>query len=111
MGISNSTVFTHQYREGEDGNLYTWDAKKRRYVICSVPRGKPLQLKSEGQVGGTHYKKFKIEPGFFCQHNSLPHFESNVIKYVCRHTFKDGVKDIDKAIDYLNKIKELYYGD
>lgn len=63
------------------------------------------------QEGGEHYKKYAIQPTVFCHVNKIPSIESNVIKYVMRHRDKNGVKDIDKAIHYLNILKELEYGE
>ena len=61
------------------------------------------------QVGGNHYKNFKIEPLEFCQVNKLDYCESNVIKYVCRWKHKgDPIENLDKAIHNLELLKELY---
>lgn len=64
---------------------------------------------SERQVGGTHYKQFAIEPGYFCEINHLNYMESNAIKYICRHRLKNGAEDIDKAIHCLELLKEWIY--
>lgn len=63
------------------------------------------------QVGGEHYKNFKIQPIEFCHANKLGVIESNVVKYVCRHTTKGGKEDIEKAIHYLKLLLQLEYGD
>lgn len=63
------------------------------------------------QVGGGHYKRFVIQPVEFCQKNKLGYCESNVIKYVVRHQFKNGVEDIKKAIHYLELLLQLEYPD
>jgi len=34
----------------------------------------------------------------------------NAFKYIWRHSKKNGIEDIEKAIWYLNKYKELYAG-
>jgi hypothetical protein len=62
------------------------------------------------QEGGSHYKDMAIQPVTFIVKNNIPFLEGNVIKYVCRHASKNGVQDIDKAIHYLQLIKELQYG-
>ena len=41
--------------------------------------------------------------------NNIPYAEGNVIKYVLRHDMKGGAEDIDKAIRYLEMIKEEKY--
>lgn len=60
------------------------------------------------QEGGSHYK-MPIQPIAFVHANNIPFIEGNVIKYVCRHKFKNGAQDIKKAIHYLNLLLELEY--
>lgn len=50
-----------------------------------------------------HYTRFKIQPIVFIRENDLPFWVGNIIKYVCRHDAKDGLKDLKKARDYLDK--------
>jgi hypothetical protein len=64
---------------------------------------------SHKQVGGDHYKDFPIQPIKFVVANDLGFCESNAIKYICRHHAKGGVQDIDKAIHYLELLKEHKY--
>ena len=59
------------------------------------------------QVGGSHYKKFKIQPAEFCHVNGIPYIESTVIKYICRWRDKGGFQDLDKAIHFIELLKEL----
>ena len=40
------------------------------------------------QHGGSHYKKFKIQPAEFINENQLLFAEGNAIKYICRHSAK-----------------------
>lgn len=63
----------------------------------------------QSQVGGSHYLDFEIQPVEFCQRNGLGHCESAVVKYICRHKLKNGVEDLLKAKDYIDKIIELQY--
>lgn len=59
------------------------------------------------QVGGDHYKGMTIQPLEFSYKNNLNVFQSNVVKYTCRAPLKgDTIKDIDKAIHYLQMWKE-----
>jgi hypothetical protein len=62
------------------------------------------------QVGGNHYKDFKIEPIEFIMANNIGYCEGNIIKYVCRHAAKGGLQDLDKVIHYVELLKELKYG-
>lgn len=59
------------------------------------------------QVGGNHYKKFKIQPVEFCHVNNIPYMEATAIKYLCRWRDKGGIADLDKAIHFIELLKEL----
>ena len=61
------------------------------------------------QHGGSHYKKFKIQPAEFINENKLLFAEGNAIKYICRHSVKGKEEDIKKAIHYLEMILERDY--
>ena len=61
------------------------------------------------QVGGSHYMYMKIQPAEFINKNKLLFAEGNAIKYICRHSSKGGIEDIDKAIHYLEMVKERDY--
>lgn len=59
------------------------------------------------QVGGNHYKKFKIQPAEFCYVNQIPYLEATAIKYLCRWKDKGGLDDLDKAIHFIELLKEF----
>ena len=61
------------------------------------------------QIAGSHYINFKIQPSKFVNDNKLLFAEGNAIKYICRHSVKGKKQDIEKAIHYLEMIKERDY--
>lgn len=61
------------------------------------------------QEGGSHYKKYKIQPIEFCHANKIPSLESSIIKYVVRHKDKGGLEDLKKAKHILDILIELEY--
>lgn len=61
------------------------------------------------QVGGNHYKDFKIQPVVFITENNLPFLEGNIIKRVCRHQNKNGAEDLLKVIHEAKLILRLVY--
>ena len=63
------------------------------------------------QVGGNHYKQFKIQPMQFALENKLDAAQQNVIKYIMRHSFKNGKQDLEKAKHYIDLMIEFYYGE
>ena len=52
------------------------------------------------QVGGNHYKDFRIQPYEFISKNNLSFFQGNVVKYVCRYISKNKIEDLQKIIHY-----------
>jgi hypothetical protein len=62
------------------------------------------------QVGGNHYKGFKIQPAYFATVNDLGFLQGCIVKRICRYD-KDGgegIKDLEKIkheIDLLIYIK------
>ena len=63
------------------------------------------------QIGGTHYKKMKIQPSKFVIENKLLFPEGNVIKYILRHQDKGGKQDLLKAKHFIEMIIERDYSE
>jgi len=61
------------------------------------------------QIGGVHYKKFKIQPSKFVIENELLYPEGCVIKYIIRHRLKNGKEDLLKAKHFIDMIIERDY--
>ena len=61
------------------------------------------------QIGGSHYRNFRIQPSKFINDNKLLFAEGNAIKYICRHTHKGGKQDLEKAKHYIDMIIERDY--
>lgn len=64
---------------------------------------------TDNQVGGNHYKNFKIQPLEFTMKNNLDFIQGNIIKYACRHKDKNGIEDLKKVIHYAQLAMELQY--
>jgi len=61
------------------------------------------------QIGGSHYKDMVLQPSEFINKNKLQFAEGNAIKYICRHTNKGEVQDLEKAKHYIDMIIERDY--
>ena len=59
------------------------------------------------QVGGNHYKMFKIQPVEFIHANNLGFIEGSIIKYACRWREKGGIQDLEKVKHYAELLIEL----
>ena len=75
---------------------------------------KPCALKevaNDNVYKPKHYMQYKIEPITFIMENQLPFAMGNVIKYVMRYKFKNGLEDLKKARRYIDMIIEQEYPD
>ena len=61
------------------------------------------------QIGGSHYQKYKIQPSKFVIENKLLYPEGCAIKYIVRHSDKGKKQDLEKAIHFIEMIKERDY--
>tara|TARA_R110002167_G_scaffold286450_1_gene491392 strand:- start:831 stop:1202 length:372 start_codon:yes stop_codon:yes gene_type:complete len=86
------------------------------YYQCSTELGHIIELDDEllnngytkikdiKQIGGNHYSKLGIEPYEYSIKNDLNCYQFNVIKYVTRYKDKNGIEDLKKAINTLEKL-------
>ena len=74
---------------------------------------KVLNLSSsyDKQIGGSHYQGMSIQPSQFVIENKMLFPEGSAIKYICRHSKKDGKQDLLKAIHFIEMIIERDYSD
>lgn len=100
------------FNDGETINEYL----KRSEAKIVWQRSNPVdsEPKSENpwdtQVGGDHYKHYKIQPMQFALENNLNPLQHSVIKYVMRHQEKNGKQDLEKAKHYIDLMISHYYG-
>ena len=64
------------------------------------------KIEETKQIGGNHYSKLAIEPYEYSVKNELNCYQFNVVKYVTRYKDKNGVEDLKKAIQTLQKLIE-----
>jgi hypothetical protein len=64
----------------------------------------------EEQVGGDHYKSWKMQPFEFFWLNQLPFHKADIIKRIMRYDLPGGKEgeDLDKAIHECQMIKQLH---
>jgi len=67
---------------------------------------------NQKQVGGTHYKDMKLEPWDIADtwpiEQQIGVYRHGALKYIMRMGSKDdSLQEIDKAIHYLEKLKEV----
>ena len=59
------------------------------------------------QVGGNHYHQMAYQPLSFIMELGLNFCEGNIVKYVARYKFKNGLQDLKKAQHYLKFLLEF----
>ena len=60
------------------------------------------------QEGGDHYTRLKIQPLEYIYANNLGFCEGNVVKYVTRWKYKNGLQDLEKSLHYVDFLIEFY---
>lgn len=63
------------------------------------------------QQDGSHYKSLPIQPVQYSQANQLDSCQHSVIKYVTRYKDKGGIKDLKKAIHFIQMLAWSEYGE
>lgn len=53
-----------------------------------------------------YYHKGNVDTIAFCIENDLDFLQGNVIKYVVRYKDKNGLEDLNKAMEYLKRLIE-----
>lgn len=69
-------------------------------LLCPAPTSDPIRP--------NHYKRFAIDPIEYCNKNEIGFCAGNVIKYVSRFDMKGGLEDLDKAEEYLRRMRKDY---
>ena len=57
---------------------------------------------TDKQIGGKHYKEYKIQPIEFIVKNKLSFIQGCIIKYICRFENKNGIEDLEKIKHYCD---------
>lgn len=52
------------------------------------------------QVGGDHYMKMVMQPIELIMQAQLSYIQGNIVKYISRYKYKNGLEDIKKTIQY-----------
>jgi len=90
---------------GEYKQMKKWNVEERmenkKYSFTEA-------YKKANDIDPQHYH-FDIEPFDYIHDNQMNFAEGNVIKYITRWRYKDGIKDLYKAKQYIDMLiaKEL----
>lgn len=59
------------------------------------------KLSPDRQVAGNHYNVMKIQPAKFWRANDYDADAGMILKYLARHTRKNGREDVEKALSFV----------
>lgn len=76
-------------------------------VILGDATVAPKPDANDQQVGGDHYKS-EYQHWDFIELNGIGYLEAAATKYVARWRRKDGLRDLEKALHYTDKLIELH---
>ena len=65
-----------------------------------------MKFTSKDNIKPDHYGNSEIDVIRFCQANNLDFMQGNVIKYVFRYKNKNGLEDLEKAKEYIDRMIE-----
>ena len=80
--------------------------KKIEFIISSDFE---IDNKEKNNIKPDHYGDSGIDVISFCQANNLDFMQGNVIKYITRYRKKNGLEDLRKAVEYINRILAAEY--
>ncbi len=96
---------------GAKGGHYKWCGVKHMEGLPIEPLGikpvwqQPSRAGSYNVISSpAHYARFAIQPIDFIEANGLDFLQASVLKYLVRFPFKNGVEDLHKARDMLNRL-------
>ena len=72
------------------------------FYVCPTCRSHDAEKKDN--INPDHYGNSGIDVIDFCQANNLDFMQGNVIKYITRYRKKNGLEDVRKAVEYINRI-------
>ena len=74
------------------------------FYIC--PTCRLYGTEEKNNINPDHYGNSGIDVIDFCQANNLDFMQGNVIKYVFRYKNKNGLEDLEKAKEYIDRMIE-----
>lgn len=89
---------------------YSWTSlscEKGNYAIdCSRRIESIIDIDKKDNIIPSYYHKGKVDTIEFSLDNNLNFIQGNIIKYVVRYKEKNGLEDLEKAMEYLKRLIE-----
>ena len=109
---------TDNYNSLTKGKIYKVEYEYSNCIIVTNDLGekKKYPVDTFGKLANKEVITDKIKPSYygtgidvieFCLRNNLTFMQGNVIKYVTRYKDKNGIEDLEKAKEYIDRLIEF----
>jgi hypothetical protein len=99
----DSKINTEEYIIQQQAEKFTLE---QFFKVCNDLEQEST-VKSE-QIGGDHYQKAALQPWDIFLAWGLDPWAANVVKYILRFPYKNGLEDLQKAKHYVDFLIEHY---
>lgn len=86
---------------GSNEHIFDWSWEELEKYFTLVPK---VSVEVSSKTNPDHYCQGKIEPWDFCISQNMGGLEFNIVKYISRYKYKNGLEDLHKAKTYLEKL-------
>lgn len=89
-------------------NIYSWTCElKGENCKHRIKEDNKLKIEEiKDNIKPNYYHKGNIDTIKFCMENNLDFMQGNIVKYVVRYKEKNGLEDLNKAMEYLKRLIE-----
>ena len=94
-------------RKCENYSCTSLSCDKGNYAVdCSRRIKDIIDIDKENNIIPSYYHKGKVDTIEFSLDNNLNFIQGNIIKYVVRYKEKNGLEDLEKAMEYLKRLMD-----
>ena len=95
------------FKSAEDFWMYATGANITDLISFASTDGPSPSSPLDVQVGGSHYKHFKIQPVEYTRANRFGDIEAAIIWYISRWQVKGGFQDLEKIKHFCDLLMEM----
>ena len=95
------------FKSAEDFWMYATGANILDFISFAPTNETTPSSPLDVQVGGSHYKQFKIQPVEYTRANRFGDIEAAIIWYISRWQVKGGFQDLEKIKHFCDLLMEM----
>ena len=101
------TQYLLSYKSAENFWMYATGANIADFISFAPTSETTPSSPLDVQVGGSHYKYFKIQPVEYTRANRFGDIEAAIIWYISRWQVKGGFQDLEKIKHFCDLLMEM----